>query len=79
MLERALFLARRQGYRRDADLRLAYDVCSTGSAAVMGRPERRLEPGAPADLVAVDAETVGDALARRPERRCVIHEGRIVA
>lgn len=79
MLERALFLARRQGYRRDADLRLAYDVCSTGGAAVMGRPERRLEPGAPADLVAVDAETVGDALARRPERRCVIHEGRIVA
>lgn len=79
MLERALFLARRQGYRRDADLRLAYDICSTGGAAVMGCPERGVEPGAPADLVAVDAATVGDALARRPKRRCVIHKGRIVA
>jgi len=78
MIERAFLLARRQGYRRDGEFDLAYDVCSSHGADVLGLPERGLEPGDRADLIAVDADTVGDALARRPERLCIVRDGSVV-
>lgn len=39
----------------------------------------RVEPGGPADLVLLEAESLRDAIARRPAGRIVVHAGRVVA
>ncbi len=75
MLDRAMLIAWRQGFRRDDDLALAYDLCSCFAAKAMGLPSRGLEVGDRADLVAVEAESLGDAIARRPPRKYVIRGG----
>ena len=38
-----------------------------------------LAPGAPADFVVVEAESLAEAVAARPRRKLVIKAGRIVA
>jgi len=75
MLDRAMLVAWRQGFRRDADLALAYDLCSRFGAKALGLPSRGLEVGDRADLIVVDADSLGDAIARRPPRRHVIRGG----
>jgi len=75
MLDRAMLVAWRQGFRRDADLALAYDLCSRFGAKAMGLPSRGLEVGDRADLIVVEADSLGDAVARRPSRKYVIRGG----
>jgi cytosine/adenosine deaminase-related metal-dependent hydrolase len=65
----AAFLAALAGHVEDEDLLLAA-ICG-------GR--NRIEPGAPADLVLVDASSFEDALSRRPAGRTVLHAGQVVA
>ena len=78
MLDRAMLVAWRQGFRRDDDLALAYDLCSRFAAKAMGLPSRGLEVGDRADLIVVEADSLGDAVARRPPRKYVIRGGVLV-
>ena len=75
MIERAMLICLRQGFRGDEDLALAYDLCSTEAVAGLGLPARTIAPGAPADFIAVAAETLGEAVAERPGQRLVFSKG----
>jgi cytosine deaminase len=79
MLERAMLVGWRSGFLSDEDLRLAFAMSTTIAAQVTGRPGHRLEPGAPADMVALDAPHVPAAVVGRPAGRLVFKGGRLVA
>ena len=79
MLERAWIVSYRSGFRRDADFQLAYDMTTTQAARAIGCTGYGMEVGDDADFVVIDAESVPEAIARRPIRRYVIKRGRIVA
>ena len=79
MLERAMFIGLRNNFRRDDDLLLALEVCTTEGAKVMGIDGYGLAEGGIADLVIVPGETVAEAIVSRSHKRRVIKRGRIVA
>jgi cytosine/adenosine deaminase-related metal-dependent hydrolase len=79
MLERAMFVGLRNNLRRDDDLTLALDVCTTGGARVMGLDGYGLAVGDRADLVLMPGATLADAIVSRPTARRVVKAGRIVA
>jgi cytosine/creatinine deaminase len=79
MLERAMHLAYRNTFRRDADIEMALDAATYGGAAVLGIHGYGLRPGAPADLVVVAASTPAEAVVTRPPGRLVLKRGRVVA
>jgi cytosine deaminase len=56
----------------------AYAAVSTGARAAMGLPEVRVAPGSPAEFLAVQASSLGEAIAGGTSR-VVIHQGRIVS
>lgn len=57
----------------------AYDACSGSSRRALGLAPAGPTAGARAELVAVPAATVRDAIAWSPADRVVVHEGRVVA
>ena len=77
MLERALIIALKQGFRSDPDIETALALCSDAEA--LGLPAHRLVVGAPADIVALEAETPGEAVALRPVRKLVMKGGVVLA
>ena len=79
MLERAMLLAWRSGYRTDDDLAIAFDCASAAGAAVLNIEGHGLAVGSRADLFTVDAETLAEAVAQRAPRDLVFKAGRIVA
>lgn len=79
MLERAMFVGMKNGFRHDPDLAMALAVCTTEGAAVMGVADYGLAVGKSADLVLVEGETLAEAVVSRPVRRLVVKGGRIVA
>jgi cytosine/adenosine deaminase-related metal-dependent hydrolase len=79
MLERAMLLAWRSGFRTDADLELALDVVTQGGARALGLADYGLEPGCRADFVLLAGEILAEAVVRRGPERCVVKAGRVVA
>jgi cytosine/adenosine deaminase-related metal-dependent hydrolase len=79
MLERAMFVGLRNNFRRDDELRLALEVCTTQGAKVMEIADYGLAEGCAADLVILPGETIAEAVVTRSPRRRVIKRGRIVA
>ncbi|MFD1558422.1 amidohydrolase family protein [Paraburkholderia silviterrae] len=79
MLERAMLIGMRYDLRRDDDLAVAFDCVSAAAASGCGFADYGLQPGARADLVLVDAQTVAHAVVARPARKLVMANGRIVA
>jgi cytosine/adenosine deaminase-related metal-dependent hydrolase len=79
MLQRASALAEKNGFYRDEDLAFAFSLCSSAGARALGHSEHGTQPGQRADLVLVDAETLGEAIIDQPPRKLVIKHGRIVA
>ena len=79
MLERAMLIGYRAGFLADADLRLAFDMATGIAARAIGGPEHALRVGAAADLVALAAAHVPEAVAARPGGRMVFKRGRMVA
>ena len=79
MLERAMLLAWRSGYRTDADLEIAFNVASSAGAFVLGHKDHGLTVGSRADFFTVDAETIAEAVAQRSRRELVFKSGRLVA
>ncbi len=57
----------------------AYAAISTEARRVLGSEPGAVTVGARADLLAVEAENVTDALARRPPGRLVVRRGRVVS
>lgn len=57
----------------------AYRAVSAGARAAMGLEAVTVTVGAPAELVAIPAESVGEAVATGPAGRVVIRQGRVVS
>lgn len=79
MLERAVLVGLRNNFRRDDEVALALDTCTTGGARLMGLEGYGLPPGSKADLVLLDGETLAEAVVSRAPRRVVMKGGRVVA
>jgi cytosine deaminase len=79
MLERALFLAMRFDWAKDAELAAAFDCVTQGGAKALGLEGYGLAPANPANLVLLPAETIGMAIAERRPDRLVIAHGKVVA
>jgi cytosine deaminase len=79
MLERAMFVGQRNNFRRDDELRLAFDVCTTEGAKVMEIEGYGLKAGCIADFVMLPGETLSEAIVTRSPRRRVVKAGKIVA
>jgi cytosine deaminase len=56
----------------------AFDAVSTAARRAMRLPSVEFVVGAPAELMALPVASVREAIATTPERRIVIHKGRIV-
>ena len=78
MLERAMHVAYRSTFRRDEDIELALEAATYGGARALGLESYGLAPGAPADLVVVDARTAAEAVVTHPPRELVLKRGRVV-
>ena len=79
MLERAVLVGLRNNLRRDDEIRMAFDVCSTEGAKLMGVTDHGLAEGCAADLLILPGETLAEAVVDRSPKRRVIKRGRIVA
>ena len=79
MLERVAIIGYRQGLFADEDLELAFGFATSAAARVLGRPDGGIAVGADADLVAVPAQSIAEAVAGHPLRGLVMKRGRIVA
>lgn len=79
MLERAMFVGLRNNFRRDDELALALDVCTTHGARVMDLEGYGVAAGCTADLLLVPGASVADAIVTRSPKRRVIKRGKIVA
>ena len=78
MLDRAMHIGLRNGLRRDDELAWALECVTSAAAVGCGFSGYGLAPGCRADLVLVDAETLAEAIVRRPPRRLVVAGGRVV-
>ncbi|MGZ9724008.1 amidohydrolase family protein [Rhizobium miluonense] len=78
MLERAKYLAQRNGMTNDADLAETARICTFGGAEGIALADYGLSNGCHGDVVLVPARTIAEAVALTPQRRTVIRRGRIV-
>lgn len=78
MLERAKYLAQRNGMTNDADLEETARICTFGGAEGIGLADYGLSPGCHGDVVLVGARTLAEAVALTPQKRTVIRGGRVV-
>ncbi len=79
MLERAMFVGLRNNFRRDDELRMALDVCTSEGAKVMEIEGYGLAEGSTADFVILPGETVAEAIVTRSPKRRVVKHGKVVA
>lgn len=79
MLERAMLLGMKNNLRRDDELLMALDVCTTGGAVAMDRTQHALTVGGRGDVVIVEGETVGEAIVTHQPRSLVVTAGHVVA
>jgi cytosine deaminase len=78
VLEKAFLVAYRNNLRTDAGLARTLEAVTDVNARLLGLDPVRIEAGAPADLVIVDAENGAEAVAAHPPRLLVVRSGRIV-
>lgn len=78
MLERAMYLAQRNGMTNDADLEETVRICTTGGAEGIGLVDHGLSSGCHADVVLLKARTLAETVALTPPSRTVIRRGRVV-
>jgi cytosine deaminase len=79
MLDRAAIIAERHRMFTDRELDEVFALVTSEADKALGRPRRELRAGAVADLVALDAASITDAVVDRPPRKLVIRAGRIAA
>ncbi|MBB6486294.1 amidohydrolase [Rhizobium lusitanum] len=78
MLERAKYLAQRNGMTNDTDLAEVARICTLRGAEGIALADYGLSSGCYGDVVLVPARTLAEAVALTPQRRTVIRRGRIV-
>ncbi|MEU2236301.1 amidohydrolase [Streptomyces vietnamensis] len=78
MLERATIIGLRTGLMTDPELSVAASLVTGEAAAALGLTDYGIAPGARADLVAVAAGSVPEAVAAHPRRLLVLHAGKVV-
>lgn len=78
MLERAKYLAQRNGMTNDADLAECLRICTFGGAEGIGLSGYGFAEGDFGDLVLVPARTLAEAVAVTPQKRTVIRRGRVL-
>lgn len=78
MLERAYMIGYRQELFADDDLAVAFELATAAGARTLGLDGYGLEVGTRADLVAIDAPSVAQAVAAPPRRLLVLHRGSVV-
>lgn len=78
MLERAKYLAQRNGMTNDADLAETARICTVGGAESIGLSGYGFAEGDFGDVVLVPARTLAEAVALTPQNRTVIRRGRVV-
>jgi cytosine/creatinine deaminase len=82
LLERAMLLAWRSGYRADEPLRRCFEMVTREPAKLLGLPRHglgELGVGTPANLTAVHADDVASAVLQRPARLFTLKDGRFIA
>ena len=79
MLERARIIGYRSGFNTDEDLGLAFAMATAHAAEVLGVDAYGLDIGCRADLIAVAASGIPEAVATFPPRALVIKAGQVVA
>lgn len=79
MLERAMFVGMRNNLRRDDELAVAMDICTTMGARAIDVSDHALTVGGRGDLVLVEGETVAEAISIRKPRKLVVAGGRVTA
>ena len=79
MLERAMLLAWRNGFRTDELLHLTLDTVTRAGAEVLGLDGYGLGVGCSASYVIVPGETLAELVVARPTRAWVVSHGRVVA
>jgi cytosine/adenosine deaminase-related metal-dependent hydrolase len=79
MLERAMLLAWRNGFRTDELLQLTLDTVTRAGAEVLGLEGYGLDVGCTASFVIVPGETLAELVVARPTRAWVVSHGRVVA
>jgi cytosine/adenosine deaminase-related metal-dependent hydrolase len=79
MLERAMLIAWRSDLRHDHLLEMVLDIVSGAPARLRGDEPWGIVEGAPADLCAVKAQCVPEAIVAFPPRKLVIKGGWVVA
>jgi len=79
MLARAMLIGYRQGLAADCDLELVFGLGNGAAAEVLGLADHGLRIGAAADLVAIPAASIAEAVAAHPPRALVVKRGRVVA
>jgi cytosine/creatinine deaminase len=75
MLERAKYLAQRNGMTNDVDLEETARICTYGGAAGMGLADYGLAPGCRSNVVLVPGRSLAEAVALTPQQRTVISGG----
>jgi cytosine deaminase len=78
LLERAMIMAYRSGFRTDEDLALAFNIATYGGARVLNLEGYGVKVGARADLVVVQSSSAIEAVVAHPARSVVIGRGRLV-
>ena len=78
MLEVAFLAAHLLWMTTEEDMERLYDMITVEAARAMGLSDLRLEVGAPADLVVLDAPSVLEALRDHGAPVCVIRNGKVV-
>lgn len=78
MLERAYMIGYRQGLYSDEELAVAFELATAAPARALGVERHGLAAGSRADLVAIDAASVPEAVAAPPRRLLTLHAGRVV-
>jgi cytosine deaminase len=79
MLDRAAIIAQRHTMLTDRELEDVFALATREADRALGDPHRGLHAGAVADLVAVEAASVADAVADQPPRALVLRGGRVAA
>ncbi|WP_326830074.1 amidohydrolase family protein [Streptosporangium sp. NBC_01810] len=80
MLERAMLVAYRCGFRRDEDLELCLDIATRGGARVLGiESGYGLAKGDRADFLVARAQSAAEAVSRPERPLLVVKAGRVVA
>jgi len=78
MVERAMLVAWRSGFRRDEDIALALHMATDLAARALGVTDYGLAPGCRADLVTLSGKTLAEAVISRRPREVVIARGCLV-